>query len=195
MWHCVPNVFTFVAEKEHNFQKNESIACTPPYKKEKKKPDLSELTQIFCDLLFLLSNYFWAKIKCICAMRTVVSAAIVWSCYTIPSIPHCRERESITWQDQIMVLKGTIFTTVPLTERENQHYLSTVSCLKNIFPHNFTSKNKLKLYCISIRTQAKTNCDLKWMKKMIIFQRRFLVWLLICRLFTRNCHVIGLSPR
>ena len=58
MWHCVPNVFTFVAEKEHNFQKNESIACTPPYKKEKKKPDLSELTQIFCDLLFLLSNYF-----------------------------------------------------------------------------------------------------------------------------------------
>ena len=24
----------------------------------KKKPDLSELTQIFCDLLFLLSNYF-----------------------------------------------------------------------------------------------------------------------------------------
>ena len=58
MWHCVPNVFTFITEKEHNFQKNESIACTPPYKKEKKNPDLSELTQIFCDLLFLLSNYF-----------------------------------------------------------------------------------------------------------------------------------------
>ena len=36
MWHYVPNVFTFVAEKEHNFQKNKSIACTPPYKKEKK---------------------------------------------------------------------------------------------------------------------------------------------------------------
>ena len=36
MWDCVPNVFTFITEKEHNFQKNESIACTPPYKKEKK---------------------------------------------------------------------------------------------------------------------------------------------------------------
>ena len=109
----------------------------------------------------------------------------------------------------------------PIVEREREHrmtrpnngferdYIYYCSCnrekiniiclllvaLKNIFPHNFTLKNKLKLYCISIRTQAKANCDLKWVKKRIIFQRRFLVWSLICRLFTRNWHVIGLSPR
>ena len=35
MGHCVPNVFNFVTEKEHNFQKKENIALL--YHKRKNK--------------------------------------------------------------------------------------------------------------------------------------------------------------
>ena len=57
--------------------------------RERKKTNLSELTQVFCGLL---SKYFYAEIKCIGAKLTVVSlAAIVWSRHTMPYIPHLRE--------------------------------------------------------------------------------------------------------
>ena len=36
MGHCVPNVFIFVIEKEHNFQKNENMALLHPKRKTKK---------------------------------------------------------------------------------------------------------------------------------------------------------------
>ena len=57
MGHCVPNVFIFVIEKEHIFQKNENMALLHPKRKTKKKPNLSELTQVFCGLLSLLPKY------------------------------------------------------------------------------------------------------------------------------------------
>ena len=58
--------------------------------RERKKTNLSELTQVFCGLL---SKNFYAEIKCIGAKLTVVSlAAIVWSRHTMPYIPHLRER-------------------------------------------------------------------------------------------------------
>ena len=43
MGHCVPNTISFVTEKEHYFTLT-----------ERKKTNLSELTQVFCDLLSLL---------------------------------------------------------------------------------------------------------------------------------------------
>ena len=53
--------------------------------RERKKTNLSELTQVFCGLL---SKYFYAEIKCIGAKLTVVSlAAIVWSRHTMSYIP------------------------------------------------------------------------------------------------------------
>ena len=53
-----------------------------------KKPTLSRFTLVFCDLLSLLSKYFWAKIKCIGATLTVVSfAAVVWPRHTTLYIP------------------------------------------------------------------------------------------------------------
>ena len=80
-------------------------------------------------------------------MLNVVSlAAIVWSRHTIPF----GEREYIAQQDQITVAKQTMFTAIPQTNR-NQNYLFTVSCLKNIIPHNFTTKSKQKLCCICNR--------------------------------------------
>ena len=36
MGHCVPNVFIFVTEKEHNFQKNKNIASFQLKRKGKK---------------------------------------------------------------------------------------------------------------------------------------------------------------
>ena len=57
MGHCVPNVFIFVTEKEHNFQRNKNIASFQ-LKRKGKKPNLSVLTQAFCGLLSLLSEDF-----------------------------------------------------------------------------------------------------------------------------------------
>ena len=54
MGHFVPNVFIFVTGKEHNFQTNENITLLH-LKKKKKKTNLSELTQVVCDLFSLLS--------------------------------------------------------------------------------------------------------------------------------------------
>ena len=45
-------MFSFLSPKEHNFQK------TKISQKDRKKPNLSELTQILRDLLSLLSKYF-----------------------------------------------------------------------------------------------------------------------------------------
>ena len=53
---CEHNVFIFVTEKEQNFQKNETIALRH-LKSKAKKPNLSELTQVFCGLFSLLSKY------------------------------------------------------------------------------------------------------------------------------------------
>ena len=39
---CVPNVFNFITEKEHDFQTDENIALL--YLERKKKLNLSELT-------------------------------------------------------------------------------------------------------------------------------------------------------
>ena len=65
--------------------------------KEKEKTIYLKLTQIFCGLLSLFSDYFCAKVKCIGAMLTAVSlAAIVWSHHTTPSIPHLREHHCVT---------------------------------------------------------------------------------------------------
>ena len=47
----------FVTEKEHNRQKKKNIASLHLKRKE-KKPNLSELTQVFCGPLSLLSKYF-----------------------------------------------------------------------------------------------------------------------------------------
>lgn len=47
----------FVTEKEHNCQNNKNIASLHLKTKE-KKPNLSELTQVFCGPLSLLSKYF-----------------------------------------------------------------------------------------------------------------------------------------
>ena len=56
MGHCVPNVFIFVTEKEHNSQTRENIALL--HLRERKKPNLSEIIQVFCGLLSMLSKYF-----------------------------------------------------------------------------------------------------------------------------------------
>ena len=79
----------------YNFQKNENITLL--HFKRKRKNNLSKLTQIFCGLLSLFSDYFCAKVKCIGAMLTAVSlAAVVWSHHTTPSIPHLREHHCVT---------------------------------------------------------------------------------------------------
>ena len=56
--------FIFVTEKKQNFQKNDHIVLV--YLRKKKKPNLSELTQVFCGLLSLFCSI--VKIKCISAM-------------------------------------------------------------------------------------------------------------------------------
>ena len=93
MGHCVPNVFIFVTEKEHNFIKDRKYCITSPSEREReKKGNLAELTQVSCGLFSLLSKYFQAKIKWIGATLTVFSfAAVVWSRHTTPSIPRRRE--------------------------------------------------------------------------------------------------------
>ena len=55
--------FIFVTEKKHNFQKNDHIVLV--YLRKRKKPNLSELTQVFCGLLSLFCSI--VKIKCISA--------------------------------------------------------------------------------------------------------------------------------
>ena len=61
-------------------------------RKTGKNPNLSELTQILCDILSLLSKYFSVKMECITTILTVVSFAdVVWSCHTMPSISHFGE--------------------------------------------------------------------------------------------------------
>ena len=48
--------------------------------KEREKTIYLKFTQIFCGLLSLFSDYFYAKVKYIGAMLTAVSlAAVVWS--------------------------------------------------------------------------------------------------------------------
>ena len=79
-----------MTEKEDNFQLDENIAFL--HLKRNKKPNLSELTQVFCGLLSLMSKYFEAKIECIGATLADVSfAAAVWSRHTTPSIHRRRE--------------------------------------------------------------------------------------------------------
>ena len=74
----------FVTKKEHNFQTDENIALLNS-KRKKKRLFFTELTQVFCGLL---SNYFYAKIKCI-------SATLQYCCFlsrhTTPFIPRWRE--------------------------------------------------------------------------------------------------------
>ena len=61
-------------------------------RKTGKNPNLSELTQILCDILSLLSKYFSVKMECITTILTVVSFAdVVWSRHTMPSISHLGE--------------------------------------------------------------------------------------------------------
>ena len=48
--------FHFCYQKEHNFKKKKNE------NERQKKTNLSELTQILCDLLSLLSKYFQVKI-------------------------------------------------------------------------------------------------------------------------------------
>ena len=60
--------------------------------RQEKNPNLSELTQILCDILSLLSKYFSVKMECITTILTVVSFAdVVWSRHTMPSISHLGE--------------------------------------------------------------------------------------------------------
>ena len=73
-------MFSFLSSKRAQVSK------TKISKKGRKKPNLSELTQILCGLLSLLPKYFYRKIKCIGATLTVVFFAAVWSRYTTPSI-------------------------------------------------------------------------------------------------------------
>ena len=115
--------------------------------------------------------------KCIGATLTVVSsAAVVWSRHTTPSIPSWRET---ALRDETNNGCESRLHLLPfLKQRENHNYLSTVSCQKNTIPRNFTSKSKLQFCFISNRTKAKTYCDLEWVKKRIILQRRLLDWLL-----------------
>ena len=76
----------FLTKKSITFRKQKY------HRKTGKKPNLSELTQILCDLLSLLFKYFRVKMKCNVAMLTVVSfAPVVWSPHTTPSISHLRE--------------------------------------------------------------------------------------------------------
>ena len=53
MVYYVPNVLISVTEKKHNFQNNENIALL--HLKIKKRQILSELAQVFCGLLSLMS--------------------------------------------------------------------------------------------------------------------------------------------
>ena len=62
MRHVMNLMFNFVTEKEHNFQTDENIGLLH-LNWERKKPNLSELTQVFFDLFSLLSKYFKAKIS------------------------------------------------------------------------------------------------------------------------------------
>ena len=64
MGHFVCLIFSFfVIGKEHNLQTDENIVLL--HLKRKRKPNLSELTQVFCGLLSLLPKYILAKIKCL----------------------------------------------------------------------------------------------------------------------------------
>ena len=64
---------------------------------KESKHNLSKLTQVFCGLLSLFSNFFWAEIKCIGATPTVVSfAAEVWPRHKTPSVPRWRESYYVT---------------------------------------------------------------------------------------------------
>ena len=87
--HFVYLMFNFCNRKIALFA-DENIALF--HLKRKKKPNLSELTEVFCGLLSLLFKYFLAKMKCIGTTLIVIScAAIVWSRHTMPSISRWRE--------------------------------------------------------------------------------------------------------
>ena len=134
---------------------------------------------------------------------TVVSAANVWSCYTMPSLPCWRESHCVTRPNN--GCKRDYTYGLSLTERKS-NYSSTVSRLKNIIPSVFTAKSKLKLLYLQytltkdiLQSSIRENEP----EKRIIFWRRFLDWLLPiltlicprsvcmcdvkkCMLFTRN---------
>ena len=58
MGHCVPNVFIFVTEKEHNLNKRSKLLHYFTLREREKKGNLAELTQVSCGLFSLLSKYF-----------------------------------------------------------------------------------------------------------------------------------------
>ena len=59
MGHCEPNVFIFATEKGAQITfKQKKLLHYFTLRERIYKPNLSELTQVFCGLLSLLSKYF-----------------------------------------------------------------------------------------------------------------------------------------
>ena len=88
MGHFVYLLFKFLLYKESVTFKRMKILHYFTLRKRRKKPNLSEFTQVLCGLLSLLPTYLYAKIKHIGAKLTVISfSAIFWSQHSMPSIP------------------------------------------------------------------------------------------------------------
>ena len=171
--HCVPYIFTFGAEKKHNFQKNENIALL--HLRRKKKKYLIYLnSHRYCLYCLNTSKQKWnASVPRLLLSPTQPSFGLVTQrhLFSVGERQRCVTRPNNGCESRLYLLPF-------LKQRENHNYLSTVSCQKNTIPRYFTSKSKLQFCFISNRTKAKTYCDLEWVKKRIILQRRLLDWFL-----------------
>ena len=96
-----PNVFIFVTEKEHHFQKNENIALLHLRRKKKNTSFIWTHTGIVSIVWILLSRNEMHRCHAYCCLlrsrRLVSSHNAIYSQL---------ERDSVAWRDQITVAKA-----------------------------------------------------------------------------------------
>ena len=104
-------------------------------RKRRKKPNLSEFTQVLCGLLSLLPTYLYAKIKLnLLSSPFQPFFGLNTQCSLFPARErvHCMSKPNNGCERN--------YTYCRSSNREYQNYLSTVNYFKNVIPNHFTTK-------------------------------------------------------
>ena len=174
MGHFAYPTFSFLDQKKSTTFKITIILHYYTLGDWKKRPNSDRYVVVYCLYCLNTSKQKWnASVSCLLLSPPQPSFGLVTQRHLFPvgERQRCVTRPNNGCESRLYLLPF-------LKQRENHNYLSTVSCQKNTIPRNFTSKSKLQFCFISNRTKAKTYCDLEWVKKRIILQRRLLDWFL-----------------